>query len=76
MISVGRGRGRVHAALTAARRRDLGVLARGETLASGSFDGSIKVWDVRTGACTRTLTGSYGVVYRVGDIGSEGRSWR
>lgn len=32
-------------------------------LVSGSHDGTLKVWDARTGACTDTLTGHTGGVY-------------
>jgi len=34
----------------------LAVLSNG-VLASGSYDGTIKVWDVKTGVCQRTLSG-------------------
>ena len=41
----------------------LAVLSDGVTLASGSDDNTIKLWDTRTGACTRTLKGHTGRVY-------------
>ena len=33
------------------------------TLASGSWDRTIKLWDPMTGACTQTLEGHAGTVY-------------
>ena len=35
----------------------------GDVLVSGSFDGTIKVWDLATGQCERTLKGHTSAVY-------------
>ncbi|MEH2198225.1 WD40 repeat domain-containing protein, partial [Nostoc sp.] len=37
----------------------------GKTLASGSYDKTIKLWDVSTGKAIKTLTGHSGLVYSV-----------
>ena len=37
----------------------------GRTLASGSTDKSVKLWDVATGQCMQTLEGHSNVVYSV-----------
>ena len=37
----------------------------GRRLASGSFDRTVRLWDVETGACVRTLEGHGDVVYSV-----------
>ncbi|KAH6988601.1 hypothetical protein EDB80DRAFT_172177 [Ilyonectria destructans] len=39
--------------------------ADGQRLASGSFDNTVKVWDVATGACVQTLEGHNGPVQSV-----------
>ena len=31
------------------------------TLVSGSFDKTIKIWDIATGECIKTLEGSYSI---------------
>ena len=37
----------------------------GRRLASGSYEGTVRLWDVETGACVRTLEGHGGPVYSV-----------
>ena len=37
----------------------------GKRLASGSHDMTVRLWDVETGACVRTLEGHGDVVYSV-----------
>jgi len=45
---------------------DWGVSFDGEgLLASGSWDKTIKLWNVKTGECIRTLNGHDGMVYSV-----------
>lgn len=35
----------------------MAVTSDGERVVSGSFDKTIRIWDIATGACIRTLTG-------------------
>ncbi|KAK7426210.1 hypothetical protein QQZ08_007239 [Neonectria magnoliae] len=39
--------------------------ADGQRLASGSYDGTVKIWDIATGACIQTLEGHSGLVNSV-----------
>ncbi|GJJ12335.1 hypothetical protein Clacol_006576 [Clathrus columnatus] len=41
------------------------LAARGRTIVSGSYDCTVRVWDIITGACTWTLTGHTQKVYSV-----------
>jgi len=39
------------------------IAARGRTVVSGSYDHTLRVWDIETGTCTWVLTGHSGKVY-------------
>jgi WD40 repeat protein len=41
------------------------------TIFSGSFDNSIKVWDMATGSCLQTLTGHTDVIWGVQGTAQE-----
>ena len=41
------------------------VMGDGKTIASGSSNGVIRIWDSVTGACKQTLKGHSGVLYNV-----------
>ncbi|KAJ3015643.1 UNVERIFIED_CONTAM: POC1 centriolar protein A [Siphonaria sp. JEL0065] len=49
------------------------ISADGETVVSGSDDKTVKLWDTRTGECTRTLEGHTSYVYSVA-ISADGET--